>query len=493
MLIYSLRLQTRPLLERAAEIVTCIRARVADTDSANPPTTVRMLPLLQLALNDSILLLCLLLCLFVFFFFFFVSSSSSFSLLLLLLFLFFFFFFFSSSSSSSLLLLLLCLLLCLFLFFHPSLHPFFLLSLSLSLSLTVDCRLDVPSQAQSLSAHIISPQIEGASHEYLFSLKKNPSRNPDKFVRGLVHHTLRNTSGYVSGLTAEQIDGFIAEYDPALQSGNLDENARNKMRTLLTQLAVAWGNACTAVGAVLSVNPDDFIRFHNRWDVPKLERLVSEAWALTHAACDNFADLQTRKRRKHKKRKGAAGSIPPHTPHATPISTPKISQAKNHDFATAISAANVSASTTADHAELAGATASRKRVQPWGLARDHAAALSSEEEEEEESPVPAPAAPEKPFSVGVQTVEQDITEIHEQLQRLTKALIEEDGHLQEYPEQGKALVLVLLHRCQEYIEALANDMMVIKGLHLPAALEGEEVTAMFDFFMCLLIAYLQPV
>ena len=52
----------------------------------------------------------------------------------------------------------------------------------------------------------------GSSCEYLWEVDFHPPNEPTRFVRELVHATLKDAMGYVEGLTEKQVNSFVSEY-----------------------------------------------------------------------------------------------------------------------------------------------------------------------------------------------------------------------------------------------------------------------------------------
>ena len=52
----------------------------------------------------------------------------------------------------------------------------------------------------------------GSSCEYLWEVDFHPPNEPTRFVRELVHATLKDAKGYVEGLTEKQVNIFVDEY-----------------------------------------------------------------------------------------------------------------------------------------------------------------------------------------------------------------------------------------------------------------------------------------
>eukprot|EP00048_Salpingoeca_helianthica_P010202 m.145998 g.145998 ORF g.145998 m.145998 type:complete len:691 (-) comp15034_c0_seq8:21-2093(-) len=309
--------------------------------------------------------------------------------------------------------------------------------------------------AESDRPHTTPTSIDGRAHEYLFSLKRHPKKFADRFVRNLVHSTLRLGAGYADGLTSAGIDTYIEQYDPALTSAAKDSHTQAALRTQFANLTSAWGHACMAMGEILSHGVDAFVQHHTRWDVPKLQRLVSELNSTTHAADTMFGThgLSTKAHRRHNKRNAAAAAAGAGTAGAG--TGPKASASTGREAAGSVEPD----STATEHSE-----------HPPAASDAGEGAVSDDDDSE------LPAARDvPPFALSVKRVEEDIAAIEDRLMKLESAIDEEGESLAAEPETGRAIVSSLLERCLGFAETLARDTAVIRSLHLRPDLETREM------------------
>eukprot|EP00047_Mylnosiga_fluctuans_P016132 m.52071 g.52071 ORF g.52071 m.52071 type:complete len:762 (-) comp6349_c0_seq2:154-2439(-) len=359
-------------------------------------------------------------------------------------------------------------------------------------------------------------RIDGAAQEYLLSLKsRQPSKDPDRFVRNIVHATLRDTHGYVEGLTLDRVDALIAKHDPATAA---DGTSTARIAKLLDDIGLAWGRACATVGILTATERKHLIDNFTRWDIAKLEQLVSDLKGLSrHTALCNTA--------------GAASLSPPHTRHKRKNRGPGSAREQPSAFtrveesphegtqrdtlgelwgpedadlgivregggAPQPQPSRLSAPASAppptyaamqagpessDQASQAQQQSSRQQTQQQpqqGLQQQHSIGEDSQSDDLQ----PGVAAgqltsPSEPFDIAVKQAEMNMATIHKEIAALMHVMSEPstEKSLLAQPEAGENLVYELLNRCELFMDTLAGDMTAIKQAGLPGNLAATEI------------------
>lgn len=89
--------------------------------------------------------------------------------------------------------------------------------------------------------------VGGMATEFLFTVEDHPQANPQRFVRQLVHATLHDANGYVEGLHAALVDGYLDQIrdhtpeEPQEQTRAKVESVWKQVKELYERLRVSDG------------------------------------------------------------------------------------------------------------------------------------------------------------------------------------------------------------------------------------------------------------